>query len=59
MHNRTSFCHPSESLLTWALFVTFAKAKGKPRVAAELFALLGVVVRSGSIGLSETSLGST
>lgn len=45
--NCSSFCRPFRELVNLTLL--FAKAKVKPRVAAELFALLGVLVSSGPV----------
>lgn len=48
MHNCTSFCCPFRELVNLGS-AAFAKAKVKPRIAAELFALLGVLVSSGPV----------
>lgn len=48
MHNRAPFCRPFRELVHVGS-AAFAKSQGEARIAAELFALLEVLVRSGPI----------
>lgn len=48
MHNCTPFCCPFRELINLGS-AAFAKSQGEARIAAELFALLGVLVSSGPV----------